>query len=108
MKSYYALGVLISFCCFPLQIELEKNFIRDCLPTSVTGLGLDEFLEYIDYVANRRLEGLNLESLDSEAGNVLPWLSEMMDVNKEQNFFEGRVTEYRKSSSLVLASDDDL
>ena len=89
-------------------VELEKNFIRDCLPASVTGLGLDEFLEYIDYVANRRLEGLNLKSLNDEAGNVLPWLSEMMDVNKEQNFFEGRVTEYRKSSSLVLASDDDL
>jgi ribonucleoside-diphosphate reductase beta chain len=40
--------------------------------------------------------------------NPLPWLAEMMDIKKEQNFFEGRVTEYRKSSSLDSVSDDDL
>jgi ribonucleoside-diphosphate reductase beta chain len=32
----------------------------------------------------------------------------MMDIKKEQNFFEGRVTEYQKASSLTVASDDEL
>jgi ribonucleoside-diphosphate reductase beta chain len=32
----------------------------------------------------------------------------MMDIKKEQNFFEGRVTEYQKASSLNQANDDDL
>jgi len=27
---------------------------------------------------------------------------------KEQNFFEGRVTEYQKASSLEMVSDDEL
>jgi ribonucleoside-diphosphate reductase beta chain len=40
--------------------------------------------------------------------NPFPWLAEMMDVKKEQNFFEGRVTEYQKSSALSEVSDDEL
>jgi ribonucleoside-diphosphate reductase beta chain len=40
--------------------------------------------------------------------NPLPWLAELMDIRKEQNFFEGRVTEYQKSSSLSTVDDDDL
>ena len=40
--------------------------------------------------------------------NPLPWLAEMMDVRKEQNFFEGKVTDYQKASSLAVCSDDDL
>ena len=32
----------------------------------------------------------------------------MMDIKKEQNFFEGRVTEYQKSSSLGDVHNDEL
>jgi ribonucleoside-diphosphate reductase beta chain len=46
--------------------------------------------------------------LNPGAKNPLPWLAEMMDIKKEQNFFEGRVTEYQKASSLNVASDDEL
>jgi ribonucleoside-diphosphate reductase beta chain len=31
-----------------------------------------------------------------------------MDIRKEQNFFEGKVTDYQKASSLISGSDDDL
>jgi ribonucleoside-diphosphate reductase beta chain len=31
-----------------------------------------------------------------------------MDLKKEQNFFEGKVTEYQKASALAGADDDDL
>jgi ribonucleoside-diphosphate reductase beta chain len=40
--------------------------------------------------------------------NPFPWLAEMMDIQKEQNFFEGRVTEYQKSSALAMVDDDEL
>ena len=57
---------------------------------------------YIDYIADRRLVGVGLEPLrDVALENPLPWLAELMDVRKEQNFFEGRVTEYQKASSLA-------
>jgi ribonucleoside-diphosphate reductase beta chain len=89
-------------------IALEKEFIRDCLPVNAVGLAADEFTTYIDFIADRRLEGCGLTPLNAGVKNPLPWLAEMMDIKKEQNFFEGRVTEYQKASSLNVASDDEL
>jgi ribonucleoside-diphosphate reductase beta chain len=89
-------------------VQLEKNFIADCLPVSGVGLSQEEFAGYIDYIADRRLTGVGLEPLNEEVSNPLPWLAELMDVRKEQNFFEGRVTEYQKASSLAAVSDDEL
>src|ERR1041385_221443 len=89
-------------------ITLEKDFIRDCLPASSVGLVSDDFLTYIDYIADRRLESCGLAPLSTGVKNPLPWLAEMMDIKKEQNFFEGRVTEYQKASSLNVAHDDEL
>lgn len=89
-------------------VKLEKEFIRDCLPVGGLGLNADEFATYIDYIADRRLEGVGLPTLHPGIHNPLPWLAELMDVRKEQNFFEGRVTEYQKSSALAAVSDDEL
>ena len=89
-------------------VLLEKEFIRDCLPVAALGLSSEEFESYIDYIADRRLEGVGLDPLHPGLVNPLPWLAELMDIRKEQNFFEGRVTEYQKSSSLSPVDDDDL
>lgn len=89
-------------------VNLEKEFIRDCLPVNSVGLSSDEFCCYIDYIADRRLNGIGLNVLNPGLENPFPWLAETMDVKKEQNFFEGRVTEYQKSSALSEVSDDEL
>ena len=89
-------------------ITLEKEFIKDCLPVNAVGLRLEDFLTYIDFIADRRLEGCGLALLNPGVKNPLPWLAEMMDIKKEQNFFEGRVTEYQKSSALAGTDDADL
>jgi len=90
-------------------ISLEKEFIRDCLPVDAIGLNAAEFEQYIDFIADRRLASCGLDPLNAEpAGNPFPWLAEMMDIKKEQNFFEGRVTEYQKASALGEVDDDDL
>jgi ribonucleoside-diphosphate reductase beta chain len=89
-------------------IRLEKEFIRDCLPVSGIGLNAEDFEQYIDYIADRRLESCGLKPLKGEVKNPFPWLAEMMDIKKEQNFFEGRVTEYQKASALGEVDDDDL
>lgn len=89
-------------------IALEKEFIRDCLPINALGLSSDEFEQYIDYIADRRLEGCGLAPLNQGVLNPFPWLSEMMDIKKEANFFEQRVTEYQKASALDAVDDDDL
>ncbi|MCU0315891.1 MAG: ribonucleotide-diphosphate reductase subunit beta [Fimbriimonadaceae bacterium] len=89
-------------------IKLEKEFIADCLPVAAVGLNAGEFSQYIDYIADRRLEGCGLPLLNPGVSNPLPWLAELMDIKKEQNFFEGRVTEYQKSSALGSVNDDEL
>ncbi len=89
-------------------VELEKQFIKDCLPVSSVGLSAEEFCTYIDFIADRRLEGVGLPKLNPEATNPFPWLSETMDMRKEANFFEQKVTEYQKSSVLAAVDDDEL
>lgn len=89
-------------------VRLEKEFIRDCLPVASVGLTVEEFLNYIDYIGDRRLDGVGLDPLNGPINNPLPWLAEMMDIKKEQNFFEGRVTEYQKASALGHVDDDEL
>jgi ribonucleoside-diphosphate reductase beta chain len=89
-------------------VQLEKEFINDCLPVNAVGLSSEEFAEYIDYIADRRLENVGLPLLNEGVKNPFPWLAEMMDIKKEQNFFEGRVTEYQKASSLEMVRDDEL
>lgn len=89
-------------------VLLEKNFIEDCLPVASVGLNIEDFHQYIDFIADRRLISCDLEPLHGNADNPFPWLAEMMDIKKEQNFFEGRVTEYQKSTALGQIDDDDL
>lgn len=89
-------------------INLEKEFIRDCLPVNAVGLSAEEFQQYIDYIGDRRLIDCELEPFNPGVQNPFPWLAEMMDIKKEQNFFEGRVTEYQKASALEAVSDDEL
>ena len=89
-------------------VSLEKDFIRDCLPVNSVGLSADEFCQYIDYIADRRLEGVGLLPIKPGVENPFPWLAEMMDIKKEQNFFEGRVTEYQKASAMAQVDDDEL
>lgn len=89
-------------------VKLEKAFIMDCLPLNAVGLSAEEFIQYIDYIADRRLEGVGLKAIHPGVKNPFPWLAEMMDIKKEQNFFEGRVTEYQKASALESVDDDEL
>jgi ribonucleoside-diphosphate reductase beta chain len=89
-------------------VELEQRFIEDCLPVEGVGLSATEFSTYIDYVADRRLESLGLAPLHGGLENPLPWLAELMDVRREQNFFEGRVTEYQQAAALAAVADEEL
>jgi len=82
-------------------VALEKEFIRDCLPVNSIGLTVGEFERYIDYIADLRLSGCHLPPIHSGLRDPLPWLAEVILMRKEQNFFEGTVTDYQKISSFV-------
>ncbi len=60
---------------------------------------MEQFSEYVEYIADRRLERIDLPKVYG-AKNPFPWMSQATDLNKEKNFFETRVTEYQTSGSL--------
>ncbi len=80
-------------------VELEIDYARDCLPRGILGLNADLFRDYVQHIADRRLERIGLPA-QYGSSNPFTWMSETMDLSKEKNFFETRVTEYQTSGTL--------
>ena len=89
-------------------VELEKEFVLDCLPEDIVGMTQKDFLEFVDYNADRRLASLGLPRLSNIKINPFLWLDEVIFLKKEKNFFETRVTEYQTSGSIKNTNEDDL
>jgi ribonucleoside-diphosphate reductase beta chain len=81
-------------------VELEFQYAQDCLPRGILGLTSPLFREYVQYIADRRLERIGLKPI-YKSKNPFPWMSETIDLNKEKNFFETRVTEYQTAGNLT-------
>jgi len=82
-------------------MELEVNYARDTMPRGVLGMNAAMMEEYLQFIANRRLAQLGLKEQFPGAQNPFPWMSEIMDLRKEKNFFETRVTEYQVGGALT-------
>ena len=80
-------------------VELEIAYAKDCLPQGVLGLTAPMFTEYVQHIADRRLERIGLTPIYNSP-NPFPWMSETIDLGKEKNFFETRVNEYQSSANL--------
>nr|WP_238388382.1 ribonucleotide-diphosphate reductase subunit beta [Sinimarinibacterium sp. NLF-5-8] len=80
--------------------ELEIRYAHDTMPRGVLGLNANMFNEYMKYIANRRCSQIGLTPLYPGADNPFPWMSEVLDLKKEKNFFETRVTEYQTGGAL--------
>lgn len=76
---------------------LEIAFSRDILPQGYLGMNAAMMEEYLKFICNRRLLQIGLPEVEewSHLKNPLPWMSEILDLRKEKNFFESRVTEYQ-------------
>lgn len=81
-------------------VTLEIAYAVDCLPRGVLGLNAKLFESYVQYIADRRMERIGLPA-HYLSTNPFPWMSEVMDLDKEKNFFETRVTEYQSGAALV-------
>ena len=80
--------------------ELEIAYARDTMPRGVLGMNAAMMEEYLQFIANRRLAQLGLKEQYPSAKNPFPWMSEIMDLRKEKNFFETRVIEYQTGGAL--------
>ncbi len=81
-------------------VALEYRYAEDTMPRGVLGMNAPMFKEYLRYIANRRCQQIGLDAPYEDANNPFPWMSEMIDLKKEKNFFETRVTEYQTGGAL--------
>jgi len=80
-------------------VHLEILYAKDCLPNGILGLNHEMFTNYVQYIADRRLEKIGLKKIFGSE-NPFPWMSEVLDLRKEKNFFETRVIEYQTGGAL--------
>ena len=75
-------------------VQFEKDYAFDACPNGLLGINAQQFSNYVEHIADRRLERLSLPQLYGQS-NPFPWLSKSTDLVKEKNFFETTVTEYQ-------------
>ncbi|WP_100622676.1 ribonucleotide-diphosphate reductase subunit beta [Candidatus Coxiella mudrowiae] len=81
-------------------VDLEYQYAKDTIPRGILGLNAEMFKDYLQYIANRRFAQIGLSEQFPGSKNTFPWMSEMMDLKKEKNFFETRVIEYQAGGTL--------
>ena len=80
-------------------VKLEYTFAAEVFPRGIFGMNAEGFKQYIEHIADRRLERVGLPP-QFRVENPFPWMSEAVDLNKEKNFFETRATEYKTGGTL--------
>ena len=85
---------------FAQAVDLEYRYAEDTMPRGVLGTNASMIKGYLRYIANRRAQQIGLEALFPHEENPFPWMSEMIDLKKERNFFETRVIEYQSGGAL--------
>lgn len=75
--------------------ELEIAFTKDSMEDGILGLTSSIVIDYLKWTANQRAIALGLDACYSDGSNSLPWLTEIIHMNKEKNFFETKITEYQ-------------
>ena len=81
--------------------QLEIEYAHDTMPGGILGMNAESMSDYLRFIANRRLTQIGLEEEFPNATNPFPWMSEIMDLRKEKNFFETRVIEYQTGGALT-------
>jgi len=77
-------------------VKNEHEFVTDALPVSLIGMNAKLMCQYIEFVADRLLEALGYPKLYNSS-NPFDFM-EMISLQGKTNFFEKRVSEYKKAS----------
>lgn len=87
-------------------IQLEADFAAYCLKDGpILGYSVPEHVATAKFFANMRLGSVGLPQPFDDAYHAFPWMSEQLELKKEKNFFETRVTDYQAGGALQF---DDL
>lgn len=76
-------------------VTIEHEFVCDALPVSLIGMNAKLMCQYIEFVADRLLASLGYEKIFNSQ-NPFDFM-EMISLQGKTNFFEKRVSEYKKA-----------
>ncbi len=85
-------------------IDCEMEFAQDILQLGIAGLSIKDMRQYLEFVADQRLEALNI-SPRYKVKNPFPFM-ELQDMQELANFFERRVSAYQTGVSGQVAFDE--
>ncbi len=74
-------------------VILESNYAEVAMPEGILGMNKNYYLQYCQYIADRRMTALNLEPIYRVA-NPAPWLVTQTDLPELVSFFEASATTY--------------
>ncbi|MBK6399512.1 MAG: ribonucleotide-diphosphate reductase subunit beta [Bacteroidetes bacterium] len=77
-------------------VENEHEFVTDAIPVSLIGMNAKLMCQYIEFVADRLLVSLGCDKIYNST-NPFDFM-EMISLQGKTNFFEKRVSEYKKAS----------
>lgn len=86
-------------------VSIEKEFILEALPCKLIGMNAGMMSQYIEYVADRLCNQLGYPSIYNSE-NPFDWM-EMISLQGKTNFFERKVSEYKKANVLSTNKEDD-
>ena len=86
-------------------VAIEKEFITESLPCSLIGMNSNLMKQYIEFVADRLLQMLNIDKVYNSS-NPFDWM-EMISIQGKTNFFEKRVGEYSNVANPEMESNHE-
>ena len=87
-------------------LEIEREFITESLPVNLIGMNSKLMSEYLEFVTDHLLETLNCPKVYNTA-NPFDFM-DMICLEGKTNFFEKRVSEYKKAGVGEEQSDHNI
>ncbi len=85
-------------------IDAEMGFAKDILEHGIAGLSLKDMRQYLEFIADQRLEALHIPAR-YKVKNPFPFM-ELQDMQELANFFERRVSAYQMGVSGAVTFDE--
>lgn len=86
-------------------VDLETAYNKDLFPQGILGLNAEYVNQYVQYVADRRMEELGLPK-HYNATNPAKWMATSTDVYELVNFFEAQNTSYEVDVHSATVNKD--
>lgn len=84
---------------------VELAYINHAIPQPFLGYNVEMHMGQFRFIANRRMKQMGMAEVYPGSECTVLWLDEQANINKEGNFFEVKVKEYRAGGALDFGGE---